>query len=380
MKLLSIEPTPNPNSMKINLDETLGPGVSYTFIQKDTANYPEYVQKTMAIPGVDSIFQMNDFMAIQRLPNADWGTILGSVRMVLEGEARTSQTAIEEHAALNEHFGEVHIFMQVFRRIPMLVKVSNGIDEQRFALPQRFQEAISQASPASDNMLMERQWEPLGIRYGTFDQVGEVVAEEIDATYDDKRLQRLVDGAFHYHPDQKLEPRLSEDELNEKIHSTDWRHRFAALSQIGANPQNVDLFITLSKDSKMNIRRLCVVYFGLIQGEKVFHPICEALKDDAAGVRRAAGDALTDLGDSRATASMIVTLKDSNKLVRWRAARFLYEQGDESALPALHEAANDPHFEVRMQIRQTIERIESGGKAQGTVWQQMTQQSNEKMD
>ncbi|HIA14065.1 MAG TPA: hypothetical protein EYN74_04120 [Nitrospirales bacterium] len=67
-------------------------------------------------------------------------------------------------------------------------------------------------------------------------------------------------------------------------------------------------------------------------------------------------------------------------MVRWRAARFLYEQGDESALPALHEAANDPHFEVRMQIRQTIERIESGGKAQGTVWQQMTQQSNEKMD
>ena len=130
MKVLSIEPTPNPNSMKINLDETLGRGVSYTFIQKDTANYPDYVQKTMAIPGVDSIFQMNDFMAIQRLPNADWGTILGSVRMILEGDTRTSQKAIDEHTALHEHFGEVHIFMQVFRRIPMLVKVSAGIDRR----------------------------------------------------------------------------------------------------------------------------------------------------------------------------------------------------------------------------------------------------------
>ena len=380
MKLLSIEPTPNPNSMKINLDETLGPGVSFTFIQKDKANYPEYVQKTMAIPGVDTIFQMNDFMAIQRLPHADWGSILGSIRMVLEGETRTSQKAIDEHTTLHERFGEVHIFMQVFRRIPMLVKVSNSIDEKRFALPQRFQDAISQASLASNNMLIERQWESLGIRYGTFDQVGEVVAEEIDATYDDKRLHLLVDGAFHYHPDQALETQSSEDELNEQLHSTDWRHRFAALSQIGANPKNVDLFITMSKDPKMNIRRLCIVYLGLIQGEKVFRPICEALKDDAVGVRRAAGDALTDLGDSRATAAMIVTLKDSNKLVRWRAARFLYEQGDERTLAALKEAADDPHFEVRMQIRQTIERIESGGSAQGTVWQQMTQQSNDNMD
>jgi HEAT repeat protein len=69
---------------------------------------------------------------------------------------------------------------------------------------------------------------------------------------------------------------------------------------------------------------------------------------------------------------MIETLKDSNKLVRWRAGRFLFELGDESALPALREAQNDPEFEVRMQIRQAIERIESGKAGQGPVWRQMT--------
>ncbi len=69
---------------------------------------------------------------------------------------------------------------------------------------------------------------------------------------------------------------------------------------------------------------------------------------------------------------MAEALKDSNKLVRWRAARFLYEVGDERALPALREAQDDPEFEVDMQIKMAITRIESGEEASGTVWQQMT--------
>ena len=72
---------------------------------------------------------------------------------------------------------------------------------------------------------------------------------------------------------------------------------------------------------------------------------------------------------------MVRTLKDTNKLVRWRAARFLFEHGNQSALSALAEVAGDPEFEVRMQVRQAIERIESGGEAQGTVWQQLTRPS-----
>jgi HEAT repeat protein len=93
-------------------------------------------------------------------------------------------------------------------------------------------------------------------------------------------------------------------------------------------------------------------------------------------VRRSAGDALTDLGDRRAIGPMVETLKDPNKLVRWRASRFLYELGDESALPALREAQDDREFEVAMQIRQAIERIESGKVGQGPVWKQMTQGIN----
>jgi len=75
--------------------------------------------------------------------------------------------------------------------------------------------------------------------------------------------------------------------------------------------------------------------------------------------------------------SIIQTLKDKNKLIRWRAARFLFEHGDEGALGALRECQDDQEFEVRMQILQAIERIESGKEALGTVWQQMTGKSKE---
>ena len=55
MKLVYIEPTPNPNSMKINLDESLAAGIKYTFTQQDQRNYPAYAKKILAIPGVVSL-------------------------------------------------------------------------------------------------------------------------------------------------------------------------------------------------------------------------------------------------------------------------------------------------------------------------------------
>ncbi|MNC47005.1 hypothetical protein D3C75_960450 [compost metagenome] len=64
-------------------------------------------------------------------------------------------------------------------------------------------------------------------------------------------------------------------------------------------------------------------------------------------------------------------LSDPSKLVRWRAARFLYEAAGESSLDALEKAKEDPEFEIRLQVRLAIERITSNTEAQGTVWQQM---------
>ena len=140
MKLVSIEPTPNPNDMKINLDESLDSGVKYTVTQQDKGNYPDYVERILSVPGVIGIFQVNDFMSIKRQPNAEWEKILIAVRRVLEGDELTKTRASEEQQESIDNFGEVRVFLQMFRRIPMLVKVSDKNDEKRLAIPPKFQD------------------------------------------------------------------------------------------------------------------------------------------------------------------------------------------------------------------------------------------------
>ncbi|HLA10359.1 MAG TPA: conserved virulence factor C family protein [Pyrinomonadaceae bacterium] len=379
MKLLSIETTPNPNSMKLNLDERLAKGVAITYTHENRGDCPAYIEKILAIPGVSSVFRVEDFMAIQRKPTAGWEDILSQARAVLE-YASLNNTKPEAKETSDNKWREVMVSVQYFRDLPMLVKVSSGSETTRLPLPERFGKAIERAMGASENMLMERKWKDEGLRYGELRDVGEAVVREISAVYDENKLKELVESA--YHPNLREQVEASREELGELVRafeSPKWEERFAALKELGRNaPAQIDshslsLIIRATKDPKMSIRRLAVVFLGLIKTPEVLAPLCEALKDEAVGVRRSAGDALTDLGDSQAIGPMVETLKDSNKLVRWRASRFLYELGDESALPALREAQDDREFEVAMQIRQAIERIESGKVGQGPIWRQMTQ-------
>src|SRR2546427_13287114 len=83
VKLLSIETTPNPNSMKLNLDERLAKGVATTYTHENRGNCPSYIEKILAIPGVSSVFRIEDFMAIQRKPTAGWEDILSQARRLL---------------------------------------------------------------------------------------------------------------------------------------------------------------------------------------------------------------------------------------------------------------------------------------------------------
>jgi ABC-type transporter Mla MlaB component len=381
VKLLSIETTPNPNSMKLNLDEKLAKGVAITYTHENRGDCPAYIEKILAIPGVSSVFRVEDFMALQRKPNAGREHNMFQARAVLEYPRFNN--AKEQEETSDNKWREVTVAVQYFRDLPMLVKVSSGSETTRLPLPERFGKAIEQAMGASENMLMERKWKDEGLRYGDLRDVGEAVVREISAVYDEKKLKELVERA--YHPDLHEKVEANGEELGELIRafeSPKWEERFAALKQLGRNEtaridsQALSLIIEATKDAKMSIRRLAVVLLGLIKTPEVLAPLCEALKDEAVGVRRSAGDALTDLGDPRAIGPMVDTLKDTNKLVRWRASRFLYELGDESVLPALREAQDDGEFEVALQIRQAIERIESGKVGQGSVWRQMTQGIN----
>ena len=159
----------------------------------------------------------------------------------------------------------------------------------------------------------------------------------------------------------------------------DWQIRYQRFEQMD-EPKRADLPVLEKalEDEKASIRRLAVVYLGMIEDKSVLPLLYKALKDKSVTVRRTAGDTISDLGYIEAIESMAEALKDKSKLVRWRAAMFLYEVGTEDALPALKAAEEDPEFEVSLQIKLAIERIEKGEQAKGSVWKQMTEARTKK--
>ncbi|WP_139490394.1 virulence factor [Brevibacillus dissolubilis] len=372
MNIISIEPTPSPNTMKLTMDEKLASGVQLSFTQETKASAPVYIQKLLEIEGVRSVFHVVDFIALERITTADWQPILAQAREILGGSVDGTSVGNAPSAAADS-YGEVQVFVQMFRGIPMQIKLVTGTEQTRQGLPERFAQAALQAGSSSPNLVMERKWEEAGVRYGEPKQIGEEMAQELDAAYDQARLDELV----------KMAPQLTGEEVTVSrpepipvtlatLDNPDWRKRYAALEQMNPTEEDIPVLAKALQDEKSSIRRLAVVYFGMIGGAQVLPYLYEGLKDSSVSVRRTAGDTLSDIGDPQAIPAMIKALGDSNKLVRWRAARFLYETGDETALDALRQAEHDTEFEVALQIKMAIERIEKGEAAAGSVWQQMT--------
>ncbi|MBH8606687.1 conserved virulence factor C family protein [Thermoactinomyces sp. CICC 10521] len=381
MKIVSVEPTPSPNVMKLNLDESLEPGKSYNVSREKQEGAPDYLRKLVAIDGVTGVFQVLDFISLERHPKADWETVLAAARAVLGETAPTKETKtgnLVTDTSEDASFGEVEVQIQQIKDIPMQVKIIKNGEETRFGLPERFKEAVMQAQKATTNLVFERKWVQQKPRYGDVQEVGAQVVEEISAAYDEERLKRLVELAFASDQEkEKQKTAISREEVLAAFREEDWKKRYAALEQFEPSLDDTDILDLALSDSKAAIRRLAVVYLGFLENKEVLPFLYRALKDASPIVRRTAGDTLSDLGYAEAIPAMCEVLTDPNKLVRWRAARFLYEIGDETALPALRQAANDREFEVRLQARMALERIERGEEASGTVWQQMMRKMEE---
>ena len=373
MKIVSIEPTPSPNSMKINVNEELPNGETHNYKKDDDLSQaPDFIQKLFAIDGVKGLYHVADFIALERNPRESWEVILPDVRTALGSDEQPTEKVSNQGQNAEEAFGEVKVFVQMFRGIPMQVKLEEGDEEKRVGLPEEFMEAAMKAAPASPNMIMERKWVEQSARYGDPDEVGEQVKEELTASYDSARLEKLVTQAFEEEP-QETQPTEQAEVTLTTLDDPDWKVRYAALDQMNPTATDLPVLNKALDDEKASIRRLAAAYLGMIEEPEVLPYLYKALKDKTVTVRRTAGDCLSDLGFKEAMPEMIDSLSDPNKLVRWRAAMFLYELGDESALPALREAANDSEFEVRMQVNMAIERIAGGEEAKGSVWYQMTQ-------
>lgn len=372
MKLLSIEPTPSPNSMKLNLSESLPRGRRLSYTIKEREHVAEPYKSLLSIQGVKSVFHTADFIALDRKPGSDWATILGEARQILQGDESLS-TAISEQGT---SFGEAQVLVQMFRGIPIQLRIRTIDGEARAAMPQRFIEAITKA--VGSTMIRERRLEEFGVRYGSVDEITEAILQELNASYTDERLQQLIDASLALGVSEQANAEvvrptpLNGNEVLKAFENEQWEVRYAALDRYALDEQAITLLQKAIIDENTSIRRLAIIFLGELKTKEVYPLLYKALKDSSASVRRTAGDTLSDLGDEGAIEPMIEALADKNKLVRWRAARFLYELGDERALPALKIAAEDTEFEIKLQAQIAIERIERGEEAAGTVWQQMT--------
>jgi len=376
MKIISIEPTPSPHSMKINVNETLPPGENYNYNEKDNLNSaPSYVKQIFAIDGVKNIYRVVDFIALARNPKTPWEELLPKVREVLGTEEEAENLTSNVKVKQNDAFGEVKVFIQMFRDIPMQVKLEDGNEEKRFGLPEMFTKAIMEASPSSPNVILDRKWVEHHPRYGSMEEIGSEVVEELEASYNQERLDQLVKLAFTEKEASELRTSNATERIPlEKLDHPDWKVRYAALDRLNPSIEDLSLLDKALADEKSSIRRLATAYLGMIEEPEVLPYLYKALKDKAVNVRRTAGDCISDLGFKEAMPEMLQALSDPSRIVRWRAAMFLYEVGDESALPALESAVKDePEFEVRMQMKLAQERIIGGEEAKGSVWHQMTQ-------
>lgn len=371
MNIKSIEPTPSPNTMKINLTEELPAGKSNNYKKDQAENAPQMIKDMLQIEGVKGVYHVADFLAVERNAKFDWQDILVQVRQVF-GENTGEQN---QQAQINEHYGEVTVSIQQFKGIPMQIKANDSTQEKRFALPDYFIKGVAAAQKEDDNVVLLRKWKDYGIRYGEMEDIVKEVADELVAAYPEERITKLVVAAQETEDKKELVTNRPKIKLTvDMLDDESWEKRYQLLDQMSdPTVEDIPVLEKALADSKVSIRRLAAVYLGMIEDPKVLPSLYKALRDSSAAVRRTAGDCLSDLGFEEAMGEMAQSLSDKNKLVRWRAAMFLYEAGDETVLPYLKKAEQDPEFEVALQVKMALDRIENGEAAKGSVWKQMTE-------
>ena len=176
MKIVTIEPTPSPNSMKIIVDEELPVGVSHNYKKEDAEKAPYPVADMLAIKGVKGIYHVMDFMAVERIGNVAWEDILAEVQGIFNEESAELGVERDSENTPDEHYGEVYVHVQTYKDIPLQVKVFDSDSELRFGLSERFSDAMEKVhSSEVENYILLRKWADYGIRYGDKQEIGETV-------------------------------------------------------------------------------------------------------------------------------------------------------------------------------------------------------------
>jgi HEAT repeat protein len=113
------------------------------------------------------------------------------------------------------------------------------------------------------------------------------------------------------------------------------------------------------KDEDWRIRRAAAEALGQIGDPQATPALIQALRDEDFWVRRAAAEALGQIGDPQATPALAQALRDEMWLVRLAAAEALGQIGDPQATPALIQALQDEDSDVRRAAARALRKIDA---------------------
>lgn len=389
MRLLSIETTPSPNCIKLNLDETISDKALTLQQGNSSPNAPEWLQQLLALEAIQSVFVVKDFVTLTRKGTSDWQPILAAAAALI-GVADNADSKLltqltqSPHApkeaasgpSTSSNLGQLDVAVQVFRGIPVQIRAIAADGQQaRIALPERFSQVLQRTVKGTGaDYVAERRWEPYPAPAGEPEAVAQLVADEIDSLLDSQALSQIEAAAMAEHADAPADKTAQPDLIAELSHP-DWKHRLKALQQLDVTAETLPAAIALLDDDKSTLRRWAAALLGASTLTAAVAPLCHvASQDPSPMVRRTAGDALSDIGDPSAMATMIAALRDASELVRWRAARFLNEIGDHTAIEPLRQAIEqEAKFDVKAEMMAALERIEAGANTQMPMWMRLTQ-------
>mmetsp|Transcript_26149 Transcript_26149/g.87120 ORF Transcript_26149/g.87120 Transcript_26149/m.87120 type:complete len:469 (+) Transcript_26149:128-1534(+) len=418
MKVVTVESTPNPSAFLLKLDAPLE-GIASNGLRGKTfrkGRCPPSLTAALATEGVASIFAVQELLTISKEAAASWESVLPPVVDALGGASdalAASGSLLPSSpvgAAAPAVTGGVAVRLQVSQKIPIQVEAagwSGNWPPVRAKLSARFGSAMALLIDQSgDAFFRGRAWLPRGLRYPELDSslgasatdgpgeserraIGAALESElaeIEAAYPDDRLAALVHGS-NAAERRKLQAADPEDtevlslELVDRLMDEDAESEADGAAGLTDALRRLAAFVA-SGQGQPGARRNAIAYLGGTAGrggDLVFDVIASAFKNErAAGLRRTAGDALSDLGDERAAGLATAALADRSTLVRWRAARILGELGEGVAVTAalkqaqFDEKAFECAFEMKDAARKVALRSEGrDGGARGPMWKQI---------
>lgn len=81
---VTFQPTPNPNAGKFIAGRTLVEGRSRSFYTAEQASAEPVAAALFELPGVQSVFMVNDFVTVTKTADASWSELIPAVTDTME--------------------------------------------------------------------------------------------------------------------------------------------------------------------------------------------------------------------------------------------------------------------------------------------------------